>query len=367
MSLIKFLFRLAFVCGALLPVCGFSHAADPENPIEEPEHARIYRNPEERREAGLGTQITDWLSVSGLLEIERERSDQFYSNNIDFTDDPGSVYTLQLGLDLEFSESVAAEVVFESEHNKKRTHSMVDEALLAASFEPWGFEAGRLYVPFGEYYSHFVTGPLLEFGETRADAIVVDYTIADAVEIAAYVFDGNVAEPNKSRSTDWGINFDYSSEDESVRLGVGYLSDLAESDERFLSEFANVSERAVPAWNAYALFGSYPYEVTAEIVKAAKTFVEFDEQENSPSAYNVEFAYFPVPTTQFAIRFEGSDEFSEEPENQWGVNFTWRPNDLMSLSLDYLKGRYRNGFVVDDDDNELRDQNEIAFQLAVEF
>lgn len=33
----------------------------------------FYKSPEERREAGLGQKINDWLTISALLEIEREQ------------------------------------------------------------------------------------------------------------------------------------------------------------------------------------------------------------------------------------------------------------------------------------------------------
>ena len=49
-----------------------------------------------------------------------------------------------------------------------------------------GLEAGQLYIPFGEFYSYFVTGPILEFGATRGYALVADYELSDAIDVFAY-------------------------------------------------------------------------------------------------------------------------------------------------------------------------------------
>ena len=74
--------------------------------------ARIYSTPAERRDAGLGTEITEWLTASGLLEIETGNSRENYSGRSDRrtseTDE-----TLQLGLQLTFSETISSELVFE--------------------------------------------------------------------------------------------------------------------------------------------------------------------------------------------------------------------------------------------------------------
>jgi len=126
----------------------------------------------------------------------------------------------------------------------------------------WGMKIGRLYVPFGVYYSHFVTGPLLEFGQTRGDAILMDYTWRDTLELAAYIFDSKVDRRENHNEVDWGVNLEYVSKDESTRIGVGYLSDLAESQEELLFDFNNNFLRRVPAWNVYGMVGLPPFELT---------------------------------------------------------------------------------------------------------
>ena len=56
------------------------------------ERASNYRTREERREAGLGTELTDWLVFSGLVEAESIREvtkfDVELSDHYDFSTDP---------------------------------------------------------------------------------------------------------------------------------------------------------------------------------------------------------------------------------------------------------------------------------------
>lgn len=315
----------------------------------------------------MGREITEWLTISALVELEDERRRNEFSSNKTVTDDERAILTLQVGFDFTISEWLQAELIFEAESNGVKNHSHLDEGFVSAEIEEWGIEIGRLSVPFGEYYSHFVTGPLLEFGETIADSLIVDYEITDHIELAGFVFDSEVGPQTKGDSYDWGARIEFSSEDESRVLGVSYLSDLAESDEEFLKDENNIFERKVSAWNVYGLYAFSEFEITAEIVSAIDEFAEFESAFDNPSAYNIEFAYFPTATIALAIRAERSDEFEEAPRQQYGISATWRPRENFSISVDYLRASYKNDFVLDDDDNELQHSNSIAGQLAMEW
>ncbi len=226
---------------------------------------------------------------------------------------------------------------------------------------------GRVSAPFGEFYSHFTTGPLLEFGETIRDGLIIDYSILDFIELTGFIIDSRVEKDNKNTDYDWGTVIEYTSAAEAVRLGLGYSSDLAESDERFLRDLNNEYENRVSAWNAHVLIGFDNFEITGEIIQAINKFREFERQEDKPSAYNIELAYFPLSSLQFSARLEGSDEFSDEPKTQYGFATTWRPIDRMSITAEYLHGKYKNDFVFDDDDNELDDRDLFAAQVTIEF
>lgn len=331
---------------------------------------RIYRSPEERREAGLGRQVTDWLKVSTLAEIEATVTRDHFADGKAVTNRERPALVLQLAMQMSFAEWLEAELIFDFETDGKHEQSQLDEAMLGIDLEPWGIKAGRQYVPFGAYYSHFVTGPMLEFGETRADALIFDYTVNGHLELIGYVFESELQSPGSRgfyADWDWGASFELTIAQEAIRIGAGFLSDLSESNERLLADSGHGYLKRVPAWNAYALFGCDGYEVTAEFVRAAAAFREFERNADKPFAWNVELAVFPTQAMQYALRVEHSKELADQPRWRYGISATWRPFKNVSLSLEYLRATYRKGFVLGDDENSLRSGDHAAAQLSLEF
>ena len=335
--------------------------------IEDPAiEAKFYRTPEERREAGFKTPITDWLTVSSLLEIEKIYSEDHFEDGTRQDVYEPRTQTLQLGFDAEFTETLTASLVFEAEYQVNFT-TTTEEAILKKELGDWDFEIGYSDLPFGEYYSQFITGPMLEFGETTSSVFVVEHGLHENFDVNGYVFDGSTQHNGSQTDPGWGAGMDFTNEEESIRLGVGYMSNLAESDENFLEDFNNAYIERVPAWNANLLIGFEDFEITAEVVRALKSFKELDANENKPAAYNLEAAWYYRPWIQFAVRLEHSREFSDNPEWQYGLAVSWRPGPRWNLSAEYLMGDYKKGFVTDDDDNELRDSHQLGFQVSFEF
>lgn len=328
--------------------------------------ARVYRNPEERREAGLGRQLTNWLKVSGLLELEKEFEENNFSNNTKVKNYPRPNSTIQLGFEANLTEWLNAELIFETE-NGDHHRSRIDEAFMSAEIGNFGLELGKLTVPFGEFNSYFVTGPLLEFGETRKDSLILDYSFTDSIEVTSFAFKSEVKKRDRSNKYDWGAGINYASENEGLQLGASYLSDLAESDERFLREENDIYEKRVSAWSAYALLGIKNFELIGEVVQANNKFSEFDTNTDKPFAYNLELAYFATNTTQLAIRYERSDEFAEQPEKQYGVSVTWRPISNISITADYLHANFEDEFILNGAEEDLDDRDLIAIELTLEF
>ncbi len=328
---------------------------------------RFYLTPEERREAGLGTRITEWLKFSGLMEFEKEYFENHLKNNKNkhrYSD----ATTLELGFEMTYTKWLGAEILYEAEYDNK-TRTRFDEAFLSLEFDEIGVgaEVGMLYAPFGEYFSHFITGPLVEFGETRRNGLIVDYSLLENLDISGYLIESEIDKKNRSQNFDWGAAIEFTFAFEAVTIGAGYLSDLSESDEEFLRDENDEYKDRVSAWDAYATIGIGKFEVTAELLHANYSFKEFENDENKPSAYNFEIVYFIRPTLQLAARYEGSDEFADQPHEQYGVSVSWRVLDQFSVTADYLHGRFKNDFVFDEDGNELDDRDLLAVQITFEF
>ncbi|XOV81225.1 MAG: LbtU family siderophore porin [Aestuariibacter sp.] len=325
---------------------------------------QFYRSPEERREAGLGTQITDWLKVSGLIELEREQATFRLIDGVEFTEKEPLSKNIQLALDLTISEDLEAEVVLEVEKTDF-TRSIVDEAAITWDIDEWSISAGMMSPSFGEYYSHLIVGPLLEFGETRAATLSVDYGLSDNWEIGAFIFRGQKGTQTNSGNIDWGLMTEWVNEDESMRFGLSYLSDLAESDENLLQEY-EFYQQSVDAISAYGFWGFEQFEITLEMVSALKAFQEFDAQQNKPKAYNAELAYYPSENLQLAIRYEISRELIDSPHTRIGMGVRWLAFPQMSIGIDYLYGEY-NQIIEDEEEVPIDHEHVLAAQISIEF
>jgi hypothetical protein len=361
---------IVLVCLLVLPSRLFADEPAELDTLEEVEEtvdvapAKFYSTPAERREAGMGRELTGWLTVSGLIEVETVHVwDSFRGGE---SEDEQTDENLQLGFGITFTETLGAEMVFEYE--AETGLSKLDEGLVSYESEVWGASAGRYYVPFGEYFSSFVVGPMLEFGETRVNAVGIDYSWEDRTEVFAYLFESEVDKTgDNTDKPDWGLGLELSSADDAVKLGVNYISDIAESDEGLLEDFDNRYRSRVGGWNAYAIYGMEQSIITAEMIRAADKIDELDPEEDQPFAWNVELAWYPRSSYQFAVRLEHSNELSDQPEWQYGVSFSWRIHKNIGIVADYLYGDYKDGFVTDDNDNELRHRNLVAGQLVIEF
>lgn len=360
-SVLLFAFNLIFTSSLFAD----EHDLDLPDPDEE-EEVKFYQTPEERLDAGFKTPITDWLTVSGLLEIEKFYPQENFAGGFTQEVYEPRTQTLQIGFDAIFTEALTASLVFEAEYQDD-FKTTTEEAVVKMELEDWEFELGYQDLPFGEYYSQFISGPMLEFGETTSSALVIEYGLNDHFDALGYVFDGHSQHNGEQTDPGWGLGMDFINEDESIRLGVGYLSNLAESDENFLEDFDNSYIDRVPAWNANVLIGLGEFGVTAEVVRALKSFKELDAGENKPVAYNLEGTWFYSPQIQFALRLGYSSELPDNPEWQYGAAASWRPGPHWNLTVEYLKGNYKSGFVTDDDDNELDNSHLYGLQISFEF
>ncbi len=158
---------------------------------------RIYSTPEERREAAAKTQITPWLRFGGVVDLEKEWQTNNFKRGVKSVDNPDTELSIELGFELTWIEWLEAEILFAIEENGSRHYQEVDEGFVGVDLDDFGVKVGWLYLPFGEFYSHFVTGPLVELGQTRGAAIIVDYSFWEPFEISGYIFDSKV---NKQES-----------------------------------------------------------------------------------------------------------------------------------------------------------------------
>lgn len=333
---------------------------------DESDDARIYSTPEEQREAGRRTEITPWLTVYGLAEAELYYDDFDVERGRD--DDSGreDVLTLQLGLIIDLFELAEAEAVLE--YATDTGDVVLEEAFIAFEHEPWGLVLGKLYTPFGVYFSNFARGPIIEFGETRADeAATLSFTPDDASALSLTLYRGRARRQQNSDQWNWVFAAESAlSEDWSV--GLSYQSDLADADSRLLQDDNDRYAKRVPGISGYVVWADDRYEATLELLGATRSFAELEQDRDQPWAWNAEVTrFFPERNFELALRFEGSRELEDEPKYQYGVAVTWRPGTYVSLTLEYLRGEFKKGLATSDQDEPYTHVDHVGGMLSIEF
>ena len=326
--------------------------------------SRRYSTREERREAGIRHRVYDWLSVAGLAELEVFYFDSGVAADAGRSRADETTKTIQLGAELTPADRINLEVYveYEDEINAFR----LDEALLAVELGEGELELGRYAVPFGEYFSRFATGPLVEFGETSGRAVTATAGFEIGLDISVFAYRGDARAESNGRGLDWGFALE-GAFGGAGNWGLSYLSDLADADERPLADEGNRYRRRVDAVSGHAVVGFHAFELSAEFVAARRPFAELDAAFDRPRAWNLELAWYPLPRLETALRIEGSRELEDAPRSQVGVAVSIQPVPTMFLTLDYLHGRFARGAAEDDAGRALDSVNTIGALLSIEF
>lgn len=358
------------LCVALLGTLPWAaaQAQDASAATDDDGGARIYTTREERRDAGIKHAIVDGLYLSGLVELETIEQRRSLFDESGRSEDGEYTATVQLGLEAQPLEWMKFELIseFEQDSESGQTGPILDEALLALEAGDFELELGRLYVPFGVYFSRFVSGPLIEFGETRAGAAALSYGPDERFDLVVFAYRGD-ARPaaSSSRRWDWGAAVEVSPLPLAT-LGASYLSDLADSDEKLLED-SDRYERRVDAWSAYVVAGVGPFEASAEWVAARRGFRELEPDRDAPRAWNLELGYAPRDDLECAVRYEGSRELEDAPAWQAGVALNWRALRSTTLTVEYLRAGYRRGLAEDERERLFETRNQFGVLLSVEL
>jgi hypothetical protein len=242
--------------------------------------------------------------------------------------------------------------------------------------------AGRQYIPFGNYETHFVTDPAtLVLGETNNGAVVAGYRIGgEMVDVSVGAFNGRIDKTGDDDTIGSFVGAVVVSPLEWIVLGASYTSNLAGSDT--LSEF--VTDRdgdgeigdpvadIVGGWSVFATVEFLDrFRVIGEYVSALDEFDAgelydpADVKKRQPAAWNVELGVGILENLEAAARYGGStdggDPISGEfmlPESEYGAVVNWGLFERTNLAFEYLHGEF-------EDDYQTTDT--FTVQLAIEF
>ncbi|MGJ8671047.1 MAG: LbtU family siderophore porin [Oceanococcus sp.] len=348
-----------FTSSAVQPVQETDLAADEDH------LAQRYRTREERREAGGTYELGGGFSLAGLAELSRESIRYSAVDAASSRDTPREELSLEIVLEYAPENSViSAEAVWEYDSISEKV--LMDEAILALNFKSLEVEMGRYYVPFGEYFSSFVTGPLIEFAETRGKVLQLNYAPLENFELSPFVYQGrSLRMRDREQVLSWGAAFEWEV-NEALTLGASYLSNLADSDEELLADEDNEWSRRVPALSTYVLMGAGAFEFSTEMVSATSSFPELEQNANRPFAWNSELGVSLSDYLSVSLRYETSKEIEDAPERRYGIAASLiLPKTF--VTIEYLLADYASGFVEDEQDNELKASASIAAQISFTF
>ena len=155
----KWIWSLA--CVFLMTVPGTAALAD-NGALEkrivdlEKQQSEIYHSLKEKKSAGLMEKVTDKISMGGVLEVELG-----YEDNEEPPAMKGSdivLATVEIGIDAEINDKVKGHILLLWEEDD--TPLDIDEGTITLT-APYGLSltAGKMYIPFGAYNSHFISYP----------------------------------------------------------------------------------------------------------------------------------------------------------------------------------------------------------------
>lgn len=317
----------------------------------EKSQAELYRTLEEKKEPGLKSMISDRIRFGGLLEVEAYVD----GNSSDIT-----LATVELAADAAINERVRAHVLFLWEEDDTDPIALDEGTITIDLSKGVSLTAGKMYLPFGVFESHFISDPLtLELGETNETALLLSHS-AGPLGLSAGAFRGSVAEQGDEDGVrDYVLSVTYAPNDDIV-LGASYLSDIADSDIELVTA---TMTGTVAGWGAFAGITMGAVHASAEIISAVKGFDPADLASantggDKPKAYNLEVAYDISDKLEMAAKYEGSDDFAGFPKRQYGVDASYALFENVSASIEFLHGEFADNAV---------DRDLVTVQLAVEF
>jgi len=240
------------------------------------------------------------VAISGAVEVEINSGEDHTAST------KGSdiaLATVEIGIDAQINENVSAHVLILHEDDDTDP-PVIDEGTITISKGSLFLNAGRMYIPFGNFESNMISDPLtLELAETQEAAIEFGYE-ANGLRASIYAFNGEAdqvtSNPNPDNDVvdDFGISIGYTMKAGNMNLDFGfdYLNNMAETDgmEGVLLSGPTVEEHTA-GMALHAIINMDALTVILEHVTAADDFnildADFNGAKASPSATNIELAY----------------------------------------------------------------------------
>ncbi|MBW2624003.1 MAG: LbtU family siderophore porin, partial [Deltaproteobacteria bacterium] len=163
---------------------------------------RVQKIEDEMKGEGVLGKWTERITLSGAVEVEANYTNMNF-NNPAVQDAAASDITLakvELGVDADIVKHVQGHVLLLWAEDDTEPVDLDEGFIILDGLDriPFFLDAGKQYVPFGYFESHFISNPItLELGETRESAIKVGFQ-NEWLELCAAVFNGDIDKTGQS-------------------------------------------------------------------------------------------------------------------------------------------------------------------------
>ncbi|MBW2324773.1 MAG: LbtU family siderophore porin [Deltaproteobacteria bacterium] len=301
------------------------------------------------------------ITLSGTLEVEVNYTNMNFNNpaNQDAATSDITLAKMELGVDADIVKHVQGHVLLLWEEDDTEPVDLDEGFIIIDGLDriPFYLNAGKQYVPFGYYESHFISNPItLEIGETRESAIKIGFK-NDWLEICGAVFNGDIDETGQSNHARSYASQailtipENSTSRFSLMAGISYISNIGDTNGLGddISGGPGTVVDHIGGWSAF-LSAAFleKFALEAEYVGATKKFqageLSFDGGAAfQPRAWNLELAYVFTDDLEFAVKYEGSRDLGDfQPESQYGAALSWGVLDNASLAFECLYGTFDN-------------------------
>ncbi len=313
----------------------------------------------------------DRIQMGGRIEVEAAYTKTDY-NDPALADGKSSdvdLATAELVADAKIAAHVDGHVLIKFEDDEL----FVDEGFIALTGSdsfPAYLIAGRQYIPFGNFDSHFITDPnTLLLGETNEGALVAGFRLGgEMADISMGVFNGRAKGAGDDDAVDSFVAGIAARPVKTLLCGVSYTSNLGGSDafNEFLVDADNLDSQ-VGGWSAFASLQFLErfkliveYVAALDSFNAGEVYDSGDTMARQPSAWNLELGVALTEGLEIAARYGGSDDGGPDflPETQFGAVLNWGVFVNTNLGIEYLHGEFEDDVLKTDT---------LTAQLAVEF
>jgi hypothetical protein len=310
---------------------------------------------------------TDKVTLNGVIEVEANYEETSAADVSDI-----ALATVELGIDADIAEHIGGHLLLLWEDGDNGIN--VDEGFITLDRKdvmPLYLDAGKMYIPFGNFESHFISDPLtLEIGETNEVAVKLGYA-GKLAEASVAIYNGDVNQTGDDNHIDdfaAGITITpVASENFSVAFGASYISNLGDSDglEGEITSPPGTIQDDAPGMGAFASLSiQEKFFVEIEYISAMDDFqageLNFDNGETfKPEAWSFEVAFAASEKLELALRWETGTDLGDDflPKERYGVAASYALYDATTIAVEYLHSSFENN---DESDG-------VTVQLGIEF